>query len=322
MIPSLLACAVAAASAIALGGCGGSSSPATAAPVQSITTRTTPLPGVGRPTVTIGDKNYTEQFILGELYYQALKAEGFSVQLNKNIGATEVTMQALQTGQLGMYPEYIDTWNSAVAGYQRNFTTLRGALRAGQRYARTHGLELLEPTPFSDTDAIAVTVAYASENHLRTIADLESVASSLTLGGPPQFQSEPDGLPGIEQAYGFQPAAFKSLEIGQQYQALDQDVVQAADVSTTDGELTTGDYDLLADPLRVFGVGNVVPVVTSRVLAEEGPAFAATINRVSSLLTLSAIREMNAEVDIAGEDPGAVAQQFLVDHGVVPATGS
>ena len=70
----------------------------------------------------------------------------------------------------------------------------------------------------------------------------------------------------------------------------------------------------------MFGIGNVVPVVSSKVLDEEGPAFAATINRVSSLLTLSAIRAMNAAVDLSGQDPAGVAKRFLVDHGVIPAT--
>jgi osmoprotectant transport system substrate-binding protein len=58
------------------------------------------------------------------------------------------------------------------------------------------------------------------------------------------------------------------------------------------------------------------------VLAQEGPAFADTINRVSALLTLPAIRELNAAVDLAGEDPATAARRFLVDHGVIPANSS
>jgi osmoprotectant transport system substrate-binding protein len=272
--------------------------------------------------VTIGDKNFTEQFVLGELYYEALQAQGFSVQLNKNIGPTEVTMQALQTGQLGMYPEYLNTWNSSVAGYHRNYTGTRTAYLVAQRYALAHGLELLNPTPFSDTSAVGVTVYYAAHNRLRTIGDLRKVSAGLTLGGPPQFEQDPAGLPALEQAYGFAPAAFKALEIGGQYQALDQGTVQAADVNTTDGELTTGNYTLLSDPMKVSGIGNVVPVVSAHVLEVEGPAFADTVNRVSALLTLTTIRELNAAVDISGQDPAAVATRFLVDHGVIPAAAS
>ena len=217
-----------------------------------------------------------------------------------------------------MYPEYLNTWNATIAGDQRNFKTRHAAYVAAQRYALTHGLELLDPTPFSDTNAIGVTDSYAEQHHLRTIRDLRRVASTMTLGAAPQLQQSTAGLTTLEQAYGFTPAAFKPLEIGQQYQALDQGAVQAADVYTTDGELTTGNYTLLADPLKVFGIGNVVPVVSSTVLDEEGPAFAATVNRVTSLLTLSAIRAMNAAVDLSGQDPAGVAKRFLVDHGVMP----
>ena len=44
----------------------------------------------------------------------------------------------------------------------------------------------------------------------------------------------------------------------------------------------------------MFGWGNVVPVASVRALDAEGPAFEATINRVSALLTLPAMRELNA----------------------------
>jgi osmoprotectant transport system substrate-binding protein len=315
-----LAAAGLAAAVLGVGGCGSSTNSASVS--SSATTQTTLLPGTGRPPVTIGDKNFTEQFVLGELYYEALKAQGFPVLLNRNIGPTEVTFQALQSGQLAMYPEYLDAWNSMVAGNPHSYGTLRSAYGAAQEYAAAHNLQLLTPTPFSDTDAIGVTLEYAVQNGLSTIRDLRKVAQTLTFGAPPQFQQQSTGLPGLEQAYGFVPAAFKALEIGGQYQALDQDAVQAADVNTTDAQLTTGNYALLKDPLDVLGRGNVVPVVSTKAIAAEGPAFAATINRVSSLLTLQAIRQLNAAVDIYNEDPAAVAQQFLAAHGLAPAGGS
>jgi osmoprotectant transport system substrate-binding protein len=328
VITRLLGCAVAGLAAASLAGCGGSTSATVLTPssassstsISSTTTQTTALPGTGKPQVTIGDKNYTEQFVLGQLYYQALQAQGFPVLINQNIGPTEVTLQALHNGQLGLYPEYLDTWNSQVAGYGQNFKTPRSAYIAAQRYALQQGLELLDPTPFSDTSALGVTVNFAQQNRLRTIGDLRKLDQTLTVGVPPQFEQDPAaGLPALEGAYAFTPAAVKALEIGSQYQALDQNTVQAADVNTTDGELTTGNYWLLSDPQRVLGVGNVVPVVTSQVLDAEGPAFAATVNRVSALLTLPVIRELNAQVDLWGQDPATVAKRFLVDHGVIPA---
>jgi osmoprotectant transport system substrate-binding protein len=309
-----------------LAGCDSSSPVVTAAPpppTTTKTTQTTALPGQGKPPVTIGDKNYTEQFVLGQLYYQALQAQGFQVQINENIGPTQVTMQAMAKGDLGMYPEYLDTWNSEVARNTDVLKTRHSAYVAAQGYALSRGLELLSPTPFSDTSAIAVTDAYAEQNHLRTIGDLRKVDDTLTIGGPIQFEQEPTALPAMESGYGIIPGGFKPLEIGYpEYKALDQNVVQAADVNTTDAELTTGNYKLLADPLHVFGVGNVVPVVSLHVLEEEGPAFADTVNRVTALLTLQAIRQLNAAVDLAGVDPASAARRFLVTHGLVPPSSS
>jgi osmoprotectant transport system substrate-binding protein len=280
------------------------------------------LPGTGRPPITIGDKNYTEQFLLGELYKQALTAEGFSVQLNQNIGPTGVTLQAMKTGSLAMYPEYLNIFNSEIAEYTAPFRTRLGAYRAAQRYAIAHGLALLDPTPFSDTGAIGVTVGYALANRLSSLSDLSKVESSLTLGGPPESSPTVPSLDDLEQTYGFTPHTFTPLAVGAQYSALNDGSVQAAEVQTTDGQLASRDYLLLADPANVFGWGNVVPVVGSSVIASEGPAFAATINRVSSLLTTGVMRELNQAVDIAGQDPATVAQQFLETHGLIPPSSS
>jgi len=288
------------------------------AATTSTTTSTTPLPGTGKPAVVIGDKNFTEQFVLGELYYQALRAQGFSVSLDRNIGPTSVTVQALATGRLAMYPEYLQTWNSGVAGYRHGFRSAGAAYQAGQRYALAHRFVLLNPTPFSDTGAIAVTVASGAHNHLRSIVDLRRVAASLALGGPLQFaQGTGALLPVLEQTYGFQPASFTALALGQQYPSLNQGSIQAANVNTTDGELETGNYALLEDPAHVFGWGNVVPVMSAKALEQEGPAFAATVNRISALLTTGVIRQLNELVDVAGQTPAAVATAFLQTHGLL-----
>jgi osmoprotectant transport system substrate-binding protein len=308
----------AAALALVVGGCG--SAGKTQSPVSgTASAKTTALPGTGKPTVTIGDKNFTEQFLLGQLYKQALQANGFSVNLNQNIGPTEVTLQALASGRLDMYPEYLSTWNQSIAHYRHGFRSQYTAYQAAQRYALSHGMELLDPTPFSDTNAIAVSFNYGAENDINTIADLRKVAGTMALGAPPQFQQDPHGLPAIEQVYGFIPAEFKPLDVGEQYQALDQGTVQAADVSSTDGELMNGNYTVLKDPKNVFGWGNAVPVVAARVVDAEGPAFVATINKVSALLTNDVIRQLNAAVDVSHQSPAKVAKEFLLAHGLVPA---
>lgn len=290
---------------------------------RDTTTLTTPLPGTGRPPVAVGDKNtFPEQFVLGALYEQALAAQGFSVSLDRNIGPTGVTIRALQAGTLDVYPEYLSVWDRSVGGYRRTFHTALQAYTAGARYARAHGFDLLKPTPFSDTDALGVTLTYAVENGLNTIADLRKVAARLTVGGPPEFENSQTGLAGVEQVYGFAPAAFKAIPFGEQYQALDKGTVQAADVNTTDGQLASDRYAVLADPSHVFGFGNVVPVATQKAIDEEGPAFVYTINAVSALLTTSVMRQLNAAVALDGQNPTTVAKQFLEAHHLVPPSQS
>jgi osmoprotectant transport system substrate-binding protein len=338
-IGPVLAGAVTALLSVAVLGCG-SGSASTSSPGPSSTTRTSAsssapattattgttgtatLPGTGKPLITIGDKNYTEQFVLGELYRQALEAEGYSVYLNRNIGPTEVTIAAVESGRIDLYPEYLSTWDRSVAAVRRTLASARAAYLAGQRYALAHGLQLLAATPFSNTPAIATTRGYAFDHGLKTLDDLRQVGASLTLGGPPQFEQDPTALPALEQAYGFAPTSFTALGVGAQYQALDQAAVLAAAVSSTDGQLAGEKYVVLGDPRRVFGWGNVVPVVSARAMIAEGPVFAATIDRVDRLLTMAVIRRLNAAVDLSGQTPAAVATQFLRGHGLLGTSGT
>jgi osmoprotectant transport system substrate-binding protein len=311
---ALAACAAVLLLAAALAACGSSG--------PTASTGAAALPGAGKPAVTIGDKNDTEQFVLGELYDQALTAKGYSISLNRNIGPTDVTMQAIYAGKLAMYPEYLNVWDAHVAGYRYTFGTLRGAFSGAKRWAERHGIRLLPPTPFSDTVGIGVLRSYATAHALTTLASLRKVASQLTLGAPPQFIQSPHGLPALEQVYGFAPAHVTTIDIGSQYQSLQQGKIQAAYVNTTDPQLTGAAFQLLSDPRQLFGFGNVVPVLSARALAEEGPAFARTIEAVDRLLTTPVMRELNAEVDIDGRTPEAVAQAFLIQHGLVPASTS
>ena len=281
-------------------------------------TGTAALPGTGKPPVTIGDKNFTEQELLGQLYTLALQAQGYTVQLNQNIGPTSVTMQALQTGALDMYPESLNTFNTTIVHNQRRYGNEFAAYAAAQRYASAHGLFLLTATPFNDTPALGVTVGYAQGNHLATLRDLVRVAPTMVVGGPPEFQQLSPGLSDLERRYGFRVRTFKSLGVGDQYTALNDGTIQVANVMTTDGQLAGGNYTVLADPRNTFGWGNAVPVVSQKALTAEGPTFGATVDRVSALLSTDVMRDLNQAVDVAGEDANAVARTFLETHGIIP----
>jgi osmoprotectant transport system substrate-binding protein len=289
------------------------------AATTSTTSTTTTLPGTGRPSVTLGDKNTTEQFILGELYDLALSAQGFSVTLTRNIGPPAVSYQALEQGNLNLYPEYLNVWNTQVVNDQRQHGSVADAFETAQTWAAEHQLELLQPTPGSDTDGIAVTTSFARAHHLRTLGDLARMSPTLTLGAPLQFTQSPTALPALEAAYGLVPDHTTTVVIGDQYQDLQAGKIQAAYVQTTDAELATSQFRLLSDPKHVNGYGNIVPVLTASTVAAEGPAFVDTLNRVDMLLTTRVLRVLNAQVDIDHMDPLAVAKQFLEQNGLLSA---
>ena len=284
------------------------------------TTTTVDEPGRGKPAILLGDMNTPEQFILGALYQAALEAQGYQVELSRNIGPTSVSQAAVTEGNLDIYPEYLNTYDSQVAGDSTRFKNLGEAYRAAERWARDHDQRLLAPTPFSDTAGIAVLSTYARAHRLRTLADLRRVQDTLTLGSPFEFSTEPGGLAALEQAYGFLPALTTTINIGNQYGGLRTGTIQATYVETTDWQLIGPLFQTLADSQHVLGFGNVVPVVSSKALEQEGPAFPRTIDRVDRLLTQSAIRGLASEMRDS-TDPAMsaadVASEFLQGYGIV-----
>ncbi len=282
------------------------------------TTTTTALPGTGRPIVLLGDMNTPEEFILGAIYQEALATQGYAVELSRNIGTTQVSLASLAQGSLDIFPEYLNIWDSQVVGDKHPPTSLDSAFAIGEEWAEAHKLELLPPTPFSDTGGIAVLSTTAKADGLRSLGDLGKVAAHLVLGSPLEYTNDPAGLPAIERAYDFKPFGVQSVNIGSQYADLKIGWVQAAYVSTTDGQLQQPMFRLLADPHKVFGFGNVVPVVSQATLEAEGPDFAATIEQVDALLTQGAMRGLNAEVSLNHHDPDLVAREFLQGYGILP----
>jgi glycine betaine/choline ABC-type transport system substrate-binding protein len=110
----------------------------------------------------------------------------------------------------------------------------------------------------------------------------------------------------------------QQLDVGGGYAALTDGQVQAAYASTTDPQLADPDYRLLADPEHVFGIGNVVPVVSEQTLLVEGPAFIATLEQVDSLLRTRVMRGLNAEVELQHHSAAQVARTFLQGNGILP----
>jgi osmoprotectant transport system substrate-binding protein len=302
---------------VGLAACGSSSSSSSSS--SSTTTTGSSAagsgPGAGKPAVTIGDKNFPEENILGALYAQALQAKGYKVSLKDNVGSSEIIYKALTSGSIDMYPEYTGVLLSAVAEQKTNPTSAAAAAEEAKAYLEKHGATLLATTPFFDSDALGTTPAYASKHNLKSIADLKALGKSVKLGGAPEFATRQEGLLGLKQEYGLDPT-FKPIAIELSYKALESGQVDVQDVFTTDAQLLGGKFKVLADPKHVFGFQNVAPVVKQSVLSAEGPAFAETLDKVSALLTIPAIQQMNKAVSVEKQAAGTVAKQFLQANGL------
>jgi osmoprotectant transport system substrate-binding protein len=263
------------------------------------------------PTIVLGTKNFAEEYILGQLYKQALEAKGYKVQYKENIGSTEIIDTALTSGKINMYPEYTGVIVQVVFGKPLSAKTAAKTFALAKQLQEKRGFTLFRATPFADTDAIAVLRPTASQYKLKSLGDLNKVPG-LKLAALPEFRTRNTGLVGLRNNYGVTKVKFVPLAGLSPYQALDSKKVQAAAVFSTDPVLgPTSKYQLLADPKHQFGFQNVAPVVSKQVAEQLGPKFRKTIDAVSAKLTQNAIIAMNKAVIIDKKSPAAVAKTFL-----------
>jgi len=164
-----------------------------------------------------------------------------------------------------------------------------------------------------------VTRATAARLHLRTVSDLRRVARELTIGGTPECPKRPYCLPGLRSVYGLQFAAFEPFDTqAERVTALLDGVVDVAVLTTTDGNLATGNLVLLADDRHLQPAENVVPVVTDSATARYGKRLTGALDEVSSRLTTNALLFLNWRVQVAGDDVVTEARAWLERQGILP----
>ncbi|HEX3975313.1 MAG TPA: glycine betaine ABC transporter substrate-binding protein [Solirubrobacteraceae bacterium] len=283
-----------------------------AAPTSSSSSGTTPAKSGG--TITLGTKNFTEEYIVGALYQQALTKAGCKVNYKPNIGATEVVDKALTSGQIDAYPEYTGESVATVFDINKTVTSPQEEYNLAKTAYAKRGQVMSAMTPFFDTDAIAVLKSYAQKYHLVNTADLAKVPH-FTLGARPEFLSREEGAEGMKKVYGVKNFTFKSLALGLQYQALDSGAVNAIDVFTTDPQLASGKYTVLKDPKNIFGFQNIALIINKNKLS-GCPQALSVADKVNKLLTTPAIIAMNKAVALDKQQPGPVAASFLKANGM------
>ena len=260
--------------------------------------------------VKIGSKDFTEQFVLGQLYKQALEAKGYTVTYKENIGSSELIDTALTSDQINFYPEYLGIIVQVLA-HQDSPDTEDGTYQAAKTFEEGRGFTLLDRTPFSDSDSFGVLKTTAEKYGLESIEDVKGVDAEVSYAGFPECRTRPTCLVGLKEQYGLTDIKFVPLASISVYTLLDQGKIFAGDTFSTDPQLASGKYVILDDTKHIFGFQNVAPIVSQELVDTLGSEFTDTVNSVSALLTTDAMIAMNKAVAIDKQQPAQVAQEFL-----------
>jgi osmoprotectant transport system substrate-binding protein len=263
------------------------------------------------PSVRVGSKNFTESFVIAEVYAQALERAGVRVERLFNLGSTQIAMAAMQRGNIDCYPEYTGTALIDVL-HLPPIASERAAYAVVSRlFAQRYGIVWLQPSPMNDSQALATTRAIAARNHLATLSDVAVAAAQLRLATIQEFLARPDGLPGLQRFYGgFRFREIRTYDIALKYRALLEGKADVASAFTTDGAIATDLLVILRDDRHFWSAYNVAPVVR-RAALEARPEIATVLNAVSPAITDRAARAMNAAVENDQQDPADVAAAFL-----------
>ena len=278
--------------------------------------------GGSGPKITVGSKNFTEQYILGELYAQTLAANGFSVEKKLDLGSEQIADKALQNGQIDMYPEYTGTSLVAVLGYKgENPPTPEATYqKAKELYAKRDPADtMLTPAQFNNTYGIFVRKEVAEQYDLKTLADLAKVSPKLTFVSFSEFQNRSDGYPNMQKNYpglDFGDVKIVNSIGGPIYQGVLQGEGDVGVGFTTDGQLASDKLVVMEDPKSIWPFYYPAPVVRSDVL-QKNPKMKEVLNSVSETLDAETMRKLNAQVDIEQEDPDEVAAEYLKKQGLV-----
>ena len=281
----------------------------------SSSTSTSPLtPATSKGTVAVGSANFPESELLAEIYSLALQGKGVKVTEKFNIGAREVYYPEIEKGAVTIIPEYngallttsVDPTSTAATTAQ-----VDSALAA----KLPSSLEILTPAAAQDKDSVTVTQAYATAHHLTSIAQLQPLASTITFGGPSEFQTRADGLKGLQKNYGLTFKAFDALDESGPITlaALTDGKVQAADVFTTTPQIITDHLVSLADPKSNFAAQNVIPLVYKKGVSST---VVTTLNDISARLTTAGLLAMDKAVIVDHANYSTVATGWLKAEGL------
>jgi osmoprotectant transport system substrate-binding protein len=320
---SLLAAAFAAVALVACGGDDNKSSSATpektAAPASTPAGQITKNPANASISLKIGSKNFTEQKVLGEIFAQGLAAAGYKTTTDLNLGDEQTALKAVKSGQIDAYPEYTGT--ALLSFFKTPADKLPKDPMEAYNLAKAdfekEGLTAFPPTPFTDSNEVAVTKATADKYGLKNISDLSSVADKLVLYGTPECRQRMDCLLGLEKIYGLKFKKFVPVAPDQRHEVLQSGRADVSIVFTTDPQIKRNGEVLLEDDKGMFPPYNSTLVMKQETATKAGADLPKVLDQIQKPLTDDAMQELDARVDLDKKDPAEVAKEYLSETGLV-----
>jgi osmoprotectant transport system substrate-binding protein len=260
--------------------------------------------------VQIGSKDFTENLILGEIYALALEDHGIPVQRRLGLSSA-VVHEALIGGDVDLYPEYTGTGLLTVLRLPLETDPQKVFDIVKREYAEQFDVVWLDKAPANNSQGIVITREASERYNITNISDFQREAHKLRFASQGEFDVREDALPLLREVYG--PIDFKSSTIfdnALKYEVLRSGNADAAPAYTTEGQLTDPDFVLLIDDKQAWPPYNIAPVIRAEAL-EAFPDIASILNAVSADLTSEIMTELNAKVDVDGQEFAEVAYNYF-----------
>jgi osmoprotectant transport system substrate-binding protein len=282
-----------------------------------------PGPAKAEKEITVGGKNFTEQYILANFAKILLEENGFDVNMKTGVGSS-VARQSLEHGQIDMYFEYTGT-GYTVFLKQDDKDIMSDAEKVYEYVKKAdakNGLLWLEPLQFNNTYTLLMREDQAKELGISSISDLAEHMNDnpdeLTIGVNAEFWERPDGFKPLMKLYDFRVpyGKVKKMDSGLVYQALRDKNVDVSMGFATDGRISAFGFVTLEDDKNYFPTYNPSPVVRKDAL-EKYPELKEIFRPLSKKLTTDEMQKLNAQVDLENRDEEKTARDWLEANGLI-----
>jgi osmoprotectant transport system substrate-binding protein len=268
-------------------------------------------------SVAVGSKNFTEQILLGKMATILLKSAGASVKDMTNVPGAATSRQAQLDGDIDFQWEYTGNGWINYLGHDDPILDPGELYRAVRDGDRKNGLEWLPPGAMNNTYGFAATSATAQRLGVHSLSDVAKLPpDQLTFCVESEFASRNDGFEPMLAAYGIPAGDVKKsvMDTGAVYQATANGDCNFGEVFTTDGRIKSLDLTVMDDDLPFFPKYNLSGVVREDLL-DAYPGLADLFAPVVAKLDDATMIDLNAKIDVDGEEPVEVAEGWLKEQG-------